>query len=80
MASHFSHACQTVIAYRSLTASLLKRLKIQNLIGVELLWLDIEGGIFKIIGWWSTFAAAELTICGKEDVTSFGEIFFPAEY
>lgn len=80
MALHFIHACQTVFAYRSLTASLLKRLRIQNLIGVELLWLDTEGGIFKIIRWWSTFTAAELRICGKEDVTSFGEIFLPAKY
>lgn len=50
MALHFSYACQTVFAYRSLTASLLKRFKIQNLIGVEFLWHGIDGGIFKIAG------------------------------
>lgn len=67
MALNFSRACQTVFAYRSLTASLLKRFKIQYLIGVELLWHGIEGGIFKINGWCTSTATEVTRAIGEED-------------
>lgn len=67
MALHFSYACQTGFAYRSLTASLLKRFKIQNLIGVELLWHGIDGGIFKIAGNLPLLLLKSEIMSGKED-------------